>query len=184
VWVQVDCSTRCLREECLGLSLKGGAEEVCGELYGLGVNGVAIDSFAVGAKEWRVLAADIGTGIQEDVVAYVAREDVQLRSGNIRGEIFGTGSDGNILVRLARNNLYGNGDFLEARGRKRGAERRRDSEDRTDARVAIGIAGVLRRFRVLLNPFAKIFGEGWELWRTAADSVGLGHNGGGMCSHR
>src|SRR5215472_663034 len=146
-------------------------EEAHGQLDCLRVNAVAVHAGSVGAQHGHVFAADVRTGIEEDVMSHSAWENVQLRCRNVCGEVSGARSDGNVLIGLAYHNLDGYRYPLEPIGWKGRTKRRSDSKNGSDPRITIGVTRVCKHFRMLLNQFPEVRHERGKFRRAYADAI-------------
>ena len=69
---------------------------------------------------------------------HAAGKDVQLRSGNLRREVFRVQLNGNVLIGFSRYDLHGDGNRVKAGGGKGRTEPGRHREDCPNAGVAKG----------------------------------------------
>ncbi len=110
----------------------------------LRVDFVAEDAGLVDAEFGAGAVSELGAGGQESVVAYRLK-DGELGAGNVGGEEFGAGVEGDSGVYGAGNDLRGNGDFGERVRIEGWADGRRHGEDGADARIAMRFGAFAER---------------------------------------
>src|SRR6516162_1664698 len=114
-----------------------------------------------------------GARIEKHIVPDATRKYVQLRVGNISGEILGAAGDGHVCIRRTCRNVDWNRDFLKTFLAKRRSQGRSHGKDRTYAWVTIGFTGLLLKLRMVREQLLEIFDQGGKLRRTLADGVGV-----------
>ena len=100
------------------------------------VDVVTNDTCGIVAKLRAGLTTELGARGQKGIVAD-AGEKRELCAGNMSGEKFGAGLDGNDSVDGASGDRYRNGDFLEGVGGESWAEGRGNSKNSANARITM-----------------------------------------------
>lgn len=151
-------------------------EKLVGEVGGLRVDVIAEDTREVKAKLRLRLVAGRQAGGEECVVADFLN-DGELRAGNVRGEKFGIGIEGNDGIGRARENLNRTGDCCERVRREGRAQSRGDGENGADARIAMWLGAFTKRGLqggISFSERADFRREPGKFGRVRAHAIGIG----------